>query len=194
MSFTAAGAPSHRAYPPPHSAPGKQLPRSPLPPRPCCPPPLAATSCNCQQIRWASLMVVDRTMTWWRQELLVVMISCFILYPAWAQVTAAQIRTAAPHGAAPGLCVLCLQRSSGERRGAVATSQTTLPGAAPPRPARFLPHTPTQARTQQTPPSFPAVCPVHLRLLHAGRRHGPLPRAAAGQQHPRLLVSEHTAP
>ncbi len=26
-------------------------------------------------------------MTWWRQELLVVMIACFILYPAWAQAT-----------------------------------------------------------------------------------------------------------
>ncbi len=38
------------------------------------------------QVRWASLVNIDRTMTWWRQILLIVMIACFILYPAWAQV------------------------------------------------------------------------------------------------------------
>ncbi|GFR52729.1 hypothetical protein Agub_g15283 [Astrephomene gubernaculifera] len=37
--------------------------------------------------RWASLANIDGTMTWWRQELLVVMIACFILYPAWAQAS-----------------------------------------------------------------------------------------------------------
>ncbi|KXZ48949.1 hypothetical protein GPECTOR_24g239 [Gonium pectorale] len=37
------------------------------------------------EVRWASLANIDRTMTWWRQQLLVVMIACFILYPAWAQ-------------------------------------------------------------------------------------------------------------
>ncbi|KAG2438083.1 hypothetical protein HXX76_005692 [Chlamydomonas incerta] len=39
------------------------------------------------EVRWASLANIDRTMTWWRQVLLVVMIACFILYPAWAQAT-----------------------------------------------------------------------------------------------------------
>ncbi|KAG2491319.1 hypothetical protein HYH03_010325 [Edaphochlamys debaryana] len=39
------------------------------------------------EIRWASLVNIDRTMVWWRQELLVVMIAFFILYPAWAQAT-----------------------------------------------------------------------------------------------------------
>ncbi|KAG2450703.1 hypothetical protein HYH02_004541 [Chlamydomonas schloesseri] len=39
------------------------------------------------EIRWASLANIDRTMIWWRQVLLVVMIACFILYPAWAQAT-----------------------------------------------------------------------------------------------------------
>ncbi|GIL65298.1 hypothetical protein Vafri_19096 [Volvox africanus] len=39
------------------------------------------------QVRWASLANIHRTMAWWRQELLVVMIACFVLYPAWAQAT-----------------------------------------------------------------------------------------------------------
>ncbi len=38
------------------------------------------------QFRWAALANIDRTMTMWRQQLLVVMITCFILYPAWATV------------------------------------------------------------------------------------------------------------
>ncbi|GIL65290.1 hypothetical protein Vafri_19092 [Volvox africanus] len=39
------------------------------------------------QVRWASLANIHRTMAWWRQELLIVMIACFVLYPAWAQAT-----------------------------------------------------------------------------------------------------------
>ncbi|GIM01577.1 hypothetical protein Vretimale_6365 [Volvox reticuliferus] len=39
------------------------------------------------QVRCASFANIHRTMVWWRQELLVVMIACFVLYPAWAQAT-----------------------------------------------------------------------------------------------------------
>ncbi|PNH07024.1 hypothetical protein TSOC_006527 [Tetrabaena socialis] len=38
-----------------------------------------------KSVKWASLINIDQTMNLWRQELLVLMIACFILYPAWCQ-------------------------------------------------------------------------------------------------------------